>query len=118
DGPVRLRADLYEGPPGVLDLRVVAPDSLTISWPDASYPWVDYRGELEVPRDDEDAYVKFRHLSHILRYFVRHGREPLQAGKQLIDNVAVGQSPGAQAVFAAFLESGVVNQRGNVYIIE
>jgi hypothetical protein len=119
EAPVQLEADIYDGPEAGLELKIIGGAAVMASWPGMAYPWIDHQAP---PREggDEDvlAQERLRHLSHILKYFVRHGRGPLGAGRQLIDNVAVGRSPAAAAVFRHLVGSGVVRLAGSAYEVD
>jgi hypothetical protein len=116
DEPVLIQADLIDLPSGGVQLKVVGDGILKASWPDMTFPWIAYKEDIPTEEDDDaELYDLLRHLSHIFKYFVRHRREPLQAPKLLVDNIAVGRSPDARRVLSYLIEIGVVTVSADGY---
>lgn len=118
DGVV-IESDVFDGAPSPPRLVVRGAGGFITSWPDMTYPWVDYRGDADRGSGDPDALdQRFRHVNHILRYFLRHGRGDLRAPVDLVRNVAVGASPEAQAVFERLIERGVISESGGSFVVD
>lgn len=116
---VVLEASEYSEGGGPPELKLHGEGLFGVRWSPIGYPWGEHVLEdRHTDPADENTLEAFKHLSHILRYFVRHGRGELKSGRQLIDNVAVGRTAERKAVFDRLLGAGVIVPGATEYKVD
>ncbi len=116
-GDVELQAESFLG---LQDLSLIkyGSGSLRVWWPEMSYHWLQYRAEPPNFGDARLAATVHAELRRLITRFRDKRGSKVAVYRPLLDNLVVSQNMMAQAVLAALMEIGLVEEATDFYLLD